>query len=670
MTGIWTSFINLFSGLRGFFINTLGPWQWALLLCIPPAIIALYFLKLKRQPLEVPSTYLWQRTIEDLHVNSLWQRLRKSILLLLQLLLLLLLILAVLRPGWRGATLQGDRFIFLIDNSASMTATDVEPTRLDETKRRVTEMIGQMKSGDVAMVVSFSDRARIEARFTDNRRVLRQAVDSIQATNRTSDLGEALRLAAPLANPGRTSQDAGDVQWAEAREAAVYIFTDGGFGRVTGFSKGNLEPTYVPIGEDTARNVGITAFSTQRNIERPEQLQAYARIENYTDQDLNLAMTLELDDDWHDTTKVEIPAGKSGGIEFELEDVESGTLKLILEDKDDFAADNVAYTSVNTPRRARVLLITPKNDALTLSLSTDRALKLADVLTATPKILESKEHDKKAQAGGFDLIIYDQCAPQRLPQCSTMFVGSLPPGDAWSAGDEVDIPQIIDTERTHPIMRYVDLGNVRIASSRVLDPPPGSSTLIEAELGPICAIAPREGFEDCVLGFEIVGQDEDGQRYANTDWVRRYSFPLFMHNVLEYLGGAHGGAASATVQPGRPITLRAVTPAERIQVVDPKGVKHEIGRQGQAGFIYGYTDRQGAYEVVEGKTVTQRFTVNLFDPVESDIVPKPVIYGEYEEIPARAGWLPMRRELWRWIVVAALILLALEWYIYNRRVYL
>ena len=34
---------------------------------------------------------------------------------LLALAALLLLILAVLRPGWRGATLQGDRFIFLID---------------------------------------------------------------------------------------------------------------------------------------------------------------------------------------------------------------------------------------------------------------------------------------------------------------------------------------------------------------------------------------------------------------------------------------------------------------------------------------------------------------------------------------------------------------------------
>ena len=72
---------------------------------VPPLIIALYFLKLKRIPLEVPSTYLWHRAIEDFHVNSLWQRLRTSLLLFLQLLLVMLIALALLRPGWQGSTL-------------------------------------------------------------------------------------------------------------------------------------------------------------------------------------------------------------------------------------------------------------------------------------------------------------------------------------------------------------------------------------------------------------------------------------------------------------------------------------------------------------------------------------------------------------------------------------
>ena len=87
----------------------LGRFQWAILLSIPPLIVLLYFLKLRREPLEVPSTYLWARTVEDLHVNSIWQKLRRNLLLFLQLLLLLFAILACLNPSWSGTKLEEDR---------------------------------------------------------------------------------------------------------------------------------------------------------------------------------------------------------------------------------------------------------------------------------------------------------------------------------------------------------------------------------------------------------------------------------------------------------------------------------------------------------------------------------------------------------------------------------
>ncbi len=84
-------------------INMLTWWQWLILAAVPPAIVLLYFLKLKRRPLEVPSTYLWHKSIEDLHVNSIWQRLRRNLLLFLQLLLVVLVHAGtVLRPGLAG----------------------------------------------------------------------------------------------------------------------------------------------------------------------------------------------------------------------------------------------------------------------------------------------------------------------------------------------------------------------------------------------------------------------------------------------------------------------------------------------------------------------------------------------------------------------------------------
>src|SRR5438270_459000 len=112
------------------------PW-WAgiLLLLVPPLLILLYFLKLKRKPLQVPSTYLWRKSIDDLRVNSLFQWLRDNVLLLVQLLAVLLLIYAVMAFQVHGSTSSGKHYILLIDSSASMGVTDVGQSRLEEAKQ-------------------------------------------------------------------------------------------------------------------------------------------------------------------------------------------------------------------------------------------------------------------------------------------------------------------------------------------------------------------------------------------------------------------------------------------------------------------------------------------------------------------------------------------------------
>src|SRR5207249_56896 len=94
------------------------PW-WAglLLLLIPLVVLLLYFLKLKRRPLAVPSTFLWKKSIEDLHVNSLLQWLRQNVLLLLQILTLLALIYSIMAFRFHGRTAEGKHYIMMIDRS-------------------------------------------------------------------------------------------------------------------------------------------------------------------------------------------------------------------------------------------------------------------------------------------------------------------------------------------------------------------------------------------------------------------------------------------------------------------------------------------------------------------------------------------------------------------------
>jgi hypothetical protein len=64
---------------------------------------------------------------------------------------------------------------------------------------------------------------------------------------------------------------------------------------------------------------------------------------------------------------------------------------------------------------------------------------------------------------------------------------------------------------------------------------------------------------------------------------------------------------------------------------------------------------------------TRRFAVNLFDPNESQIEPRPSV--KIGETQVQAG--PTRRqprELWRWAVAFGLLFLLVEWWVYNRRV--
>src|SRR5690242_2392557 len=116
------------------FVSPLGPVAWAVLAGIPVGIIALYFLKLRRRPVQVPSTLLWRRSLEDLHVNSLFQRLRKNLLLFLQVLAVLLAMLALSGPRMKGTVGAGQRYILAIDESASMGGTDVSSSRLERAK--------------------------------------------------------------------------------------------------------------------------------------------------------------------------------------------------------------------------------------------------------------------------------------------------------------------------------------------------------------------------------------------------------------------------------------------------------------------------------------------------------------------------------------------------------
>jgi hypothetical protein len=680
------------------FRNTLGPGAWTIMALVPLAIFALYFLRLRREPLEVPSTYLWTKVIEDLHVNSLWQKLRRNLLLFLQLLLVGLAMLALLRPGWRGDALEGKQFIFLVDRSASMSAADAEgETRLEAAKRRIADLIEQLDSEKSAMIIAFDEGADVVQELTSNRRLLRQALARIEPSAKGTDIRTALELAAGFASPQQTSAAAPGADDADASPEAttsagdieLYILSDGRFGPVEDFSLGRLKPKYLPIGAFETANVAITAFNARRSEIRPERRQAFVQVANFGDKYETAAVTLYFNGEMVDAVRMAIPSGDAAGATFSLGEADEGVLEARLDPSPDvadgLALDNRAYAVLDRLRQARVLLVTPGNRALELGLATERIRRFGTVEKMAPDVLSTPEFHREMQAETYDLVIFDQCAPEKpehMPRSNTLFIGRLPPLETWqakSSNQVVALPQIIDWQRAHPLLNLVELGNVTVADSLIVESPVGGKSLVDSNKGPLAAIAPRDSYEDAVIGFEIVGRDEAGATTVNTNWPRRHSFPNFCLNVVEYLAGGAAERQFHDNKPGQPVEIELPPGEGDLTVTLPDGSSRSVESPLTGRLAFHEADQLGLYEVRRGDRLAARFAVNLFDRRESDVrlrarqdsdvrTVQAISIG-YDDITAQPLQSPVRKELWTWLLLAALVVLVLEWYIYNRRVY-
>jgi hypothetical protein len=439
---------------------------------------------------------------------------------------------------------------------------------------------------------------------------------------------------------------------------------------VPDFSTGNLKPQLVAVGRSEARNVAITSFAARRYEDRPQELEAVARLQNFSDQEVKFDAILNYSGK-EDRREVDLPPGGQKTVAFPLSNVNAGVLRLTINVADELAVDNTAWAVVHPPRRGRVLFVSPGDEALRRVLGTAKANELCEIASRPPSFLLTDEYQRGAAGGDWELIIYDRCTPKELPRANTVFINRLPPGDRWKGAQKVVNPKIVDTERTHPLVQLVEVGDFVIAEVTVIKPPPGGTSLFDTAEGSIFAIAPREGFQDAVLGFEFSSVDAAGQITFNTNWPLRQSFPVFIHELLSFLGGGAAQAEGEGIQPGRSLEVKSLATGAPAKVITPSGKKVTLPASGQQTLLFTGTDDVGVYEVQQGELPARQVAVNLFNPVESDIRVEPerkVKLGVLD-VQASQEWQTIRRPIVKWLLLLALVVLVVEWYIYNRRVY-
>jgi hypothetical protein len=489
----------------------------------------------------------------------------------------------------------------------------------------------------------------------------------------------------------------------------LYIFTDGGFPDVEGFSLGNLEPEVVVIGpqpppyeppsgnadvqaapkaKNPSDNVAILALQSSRNEEKPDRYQVFGRVHNFRAEPVTTEAKLFRHDPKKagdagtliDAIALKVEAQSDQAFKFDLEDSGSAELEVRLDVKDSLPVDNRAFTVFGNARKAQVLLVTPGTRYLIDTLKTPTTEQLADLAQTTPQGYETDAYTRDVAAGRYDLVIFDGYRPKTNPEANTLYLGALPPGDKYAKSTEVDAPVVADWDVAHPLMQYIrDIGQLRISKALVIEPPTGSKKLIESDRGPIAFVASRSGYEDAVLTFGLL----DGKNF-NTDWPFRYSFPLFLYNTLRVLGNARESAGNEVHAPDQPVTLRAESLTETVEVTSPRGNRDTLKRTAQGTFIYNDAKTTGIYHVRWGKGGAAAFAVNLFDSRESDLAPRGLVptgapTSLEDRYKIKIGYNPVKgtrrtapaiKDWWKPVALLALGVVLLEWYIYNRRVYI
>ncbi len=143
-----------------------------------PLLIITHFVLLrytKRKALKFANFQALKRVVEQKFLT------KNYIVLVLRILILFCLIFAVADTAvwYKGMSNQND-FILALDTSASMTAQDIKPNRLDAAKEYAGNFINSLNSESKIGIVSFSGASFIEQLPTNSKSELKSAISAVE----------------------------------------------------------------------------------------------------------------------------------------------------------------------------------------------------------------------------------------------------------------------------------------------------------------------------------------------------------------------------------------------------------------------------------------------------------------------------------------------------------
>ena len=645
-------------------MNLLAPAALGLgLLAVP--IVAMYILKMRRPPRQVPSAFLWEQVLDDAQANAPWQRLRRNILLLLQLLALAALVLALARPyTLRAAVAQGD-VVAVLDASYLMRAADVAPSRFAEAKRRVGALVDGLGPDRAMSIVLMARRPRVLIAQSADRSALHAALDAASPTYETPDPPAALGVAAALARGGRGSS------------IFVYLAAGDPAVSVPESLRGVTTVTTLP-GSPALRDLAVATLAASRAPDGT--VTVLARVANdgarVAAADLRLDMTTDSgpNPSWRqvDLRPVSLaPGGSTPPLYRTPLPAATVAVRAHLVGGDDLEVDDWAWAAVPVAAGRRVLLDAPAPGDIYLSgaLGILPGVRLDEI---TPDAYTP------ARARCADAVVFEETLPVTLPAAPIVAVHppiKAVPSLGLTAEGAITAAGLQAGDDPYRLLRDAPIGGVALGGASGLAVPPWGYAVLRTNGRPVLVAGQQGARREAVLSFAPY----------NSTWGGSIGFPIFVRNLLDWLAPPVAGPAGV-YRPGDAVPLPAPPCARDTTVTGPSGATVAIGAPGTdtaanttnsgaagaAAPLFTDTSAPGLYSVAQttpGGARRAIFAVNIFPlPSASNTgTSSGAGAGAGGRAPASAKgaqvpveWAPLAAAL-------ALLALSYEWFVAARR---
>mgnify|MGYP001994420668 FL=1 len=589
-------------------------------------VVFLYWLKPPPQRVVVPSTLLWDRLLKEKKRNTLLDRLRWWLSLMLALIIGLSVASGMGRPELSSPGRDVRNITVVIDNSATMATRTADGfTRWEHAVAHAGRVLGQGSASGQFLILDTSGQA---------------------PPGEPGDRRSALEVLAELTVSLGDEPQFPDLPEGESE---IFFISDGVL-----VDDAPPEATLISVFEP-AHNVGITAFQVEALPSEPTRFQAFVQVKNASDVGKQTTLRLSGSNEGGIRDTLTLGPGETRGRSIDLGSFERGPVRAVVTaDSDAFPADDYAYGFLPIRTETRVLLVTRGNVYLENVLADEPRLSLA--------VVNPAQYDPQVSA---DVYIFDRFAPPEAPGGPTLVF--LPPDVEWLTQTlaVVEAPEVSGWNPAHPVLRFVALEDLRIdRAARIAMPEEGDAgpTSVVGETG-------RAPAAEVVVGsplLPLVLVSERPDRIVRVSFALEDSnfplhpgFPIFLTNTLGWLMDEQVALARAPGQIEVPLAMAAVTDLEGSDVATWPLSNRTVFMADQPG-LYTVAQADRRLRVAVNLASTARTSVNDSRFTSDEITSAAsTVLADTEAGP--------NEELWMAFLLLALFLVVVEWVTYHRR---